>query len=47
MMNVLKSEQTVMHAKRDITQLRNVDKPLYDLLLTKNSGFRDGRTPRG
>ena len=40
-MNVLSSEEAVNAANRDQNQLRNVDRPLYDLLLTKDSAFRD------
>ena len=47
MINVLQSEQAVNSAKKDFTQLRNVDRPLYDLLLTKGSaGFNKARTDR-
>ena len=40
MLNLLESEQAVNSAKKDFSQLRNVDRPLYDLLLTQDSGFK-------
>lgn len=43
--NILDSEAVVQSAKKDLNKLRNVDRPLYDLLLTNNSGFR-GDTSR-
>ena len=36
--NILETEAIVNSAKKDFSKLRNVDRPLYDLLLTKNSG---------
>jgi len=32
----------VNSAKKDLSKLRNVDRPLYDLLLTKEARFRGG-----
>jgi len=42
-MNMVKSEEAVAVAKRDITRLRNVDRPLYDLLLTGVDSFKASR----
>ena len=39
-MNVIQSEEAVQQANRDPTVLRNVDRPLYDLLMTKDSAFQ-------
>ena len=36
----------VKSAQKDLSRLRNVDRPLYDLLLTKGSGFRGDETNR-
>jgi hypothetical protein len=38
MVNILESEAVVKSAKKDFSKLRNVDRPLYDLLLTNDSG---------
>ena len=40
--SVLQSEEAVNSAKKDPAQLRNIDRPLYDLLITKGSGFKGG-----
>ena len=38
MVNILESEAVVKSAKKDFSKLRNVDRPLYDLPLTNDSG---------
>ena len=40
------SEKVIDSAKKDLSRLRNVDRPLYDLLLTKGSGFKGHDTDR-
>ena len=40
------SEKVIDSAKKDLSRLRNVDRPLYDLLLTKGSGFKGDNTNR-
>lgn len=38
----METEKVVKSAQKDLSRLRNVDRPLYDLLLTKGSGFKGG-----
>ena len=41
-LSVIQSEEAVNSAKKDPNQLRNIDRPLYDLLITRGSGFKGG-----
>lgn len=36
----VETDQIIKSAKKDLSRLKNVDRPLYDLLLTNGSGFK-------
>jgi len=38
LLTAMQTDKIVKSARKDLTQLKNVDRPLYDLLLTKGSG---------
>ena len=46
LLTAIETEKVIDSAKKDLGRLKNVDRPLYDLLLTKGSGFKGDFTNR-